>query len=125
MASSSYYQSQMNRISQAISSKKKRKSTCQTVKSNLLYNGYFGTVNSYMQSGASCLENGLYGLVPALSADDDLRADRENAPDTDRLISSAIRDLQLEIEKLEREIDDLQAQYNTAKSNFHEAKNRE
>lgn len=125
MASSSYYQSQMNRISRSISSKKKRKNTCRTVKSNLLNNGYFSTVNTYMQSGASCLESGLYGLVPSLSAGDDLRADRENMPDTDRLLSGAIRDLQLEIEKLEREIDVLQTQYNSAQSNFQEAKNRE
>lgn len=125
MASSSYYQSQMNRISKSISNKKKRKNTCRTVKSNLLNNGSFSTVNSHMRTGSSYLENGLYGLVPALSVDDDLRADRENMPDTDRLLSSAIRNLQLEIEKLDREIDDLQAQYNTAQSNFQEAKSRE
>lgn len=125
MASSSYYQSEMNRLSQQISSKKKRRNTCKTVKQNLENSGFFSAINNYVNSSADCLESGVSDVPGIATLENDLRQDREYMPDNDTHISAAILSLAQEISKLDREIDNLQQQYDTARSNYRIAKNRE
>lgn len=125
MASSSYYSSEMTRLSGQIAKKKKRRQTCWQVHGNLSGESSYYNIAIKMQAGADCLESGVDVSCSVSGTSNDVREDKEVSPESDLRLSDALQSLQQEINSLDREIDSLQQQYAAAQRNYRAAKDRE